>query len=938
MSGNRTDTYTADGTIERPYKTLPTLVAGFPSSGLVSVFSSPNASYTASSAATLPALPTTIYGNNSTWTFSGGVTVNALPTTIYDLNTVGATTYSACGSTIRSERHGGSYSGGNVTLGAGCYTHFYGVNLSGNSNTLNVNGLLYGEALTGSMKIASAGTSSLLAMYNPNMTKSSGYNIDMTAGGQLLFSGGLLSTVAGTANIYLPTANTVSTAHVISGLITGTGTGVVCASGTTTYVVYGFNLSNITNCTLVPGYQGPTNFLGALSWTGGSTGTSAATTLSNLGGVSSVSTATQTLAGGIISPSVQYPAINPSAAIFYGDSNTSFQPDNVTCLYQGISTCWVNRVSGYLNVTPTNYAVSGDQACDTSVHAFNNDSPNLLVPQPFRAVMIGTNDASKGAGAHEATFNTCDNAVLSWLTIPSSAKVSASTGSTTGTCANDTTYASSTGKTCTASGSTITLPITTTGGPIYIWPRYIDSDTGTWTYALDGGAATSVSTALASPISTNNGATSAPGMIRIAGVSAGAHTLLFTQTSSGSMAIIGAGTTPTGLTSSLPYLLDMTIFNRLDGDNQAATNAYRADISANFNLLHGDGLNLYYVPTDQFVPMTTAAGDSANLMHINGAGGGEVAQAVYYAVKILPGIPISSASYLTLTGGTLTGSLTGTTASFTSASTIALSGSSTSSYGVSGTSNSSVGVNGVSTSGIGVAGGSTSNFGLYGRSVSNAGAYVTQQGTLTGNTSSSALYVSRQSTLGSYTSTGAIIHGEDTTASTGNLLELVKQGTTDFSVDNTGVVHANNGIAGVTTGSAASSGNVGQVVSSCIVRGSGTALTSASTINFLTLSLTAGDWDVEGNVNLVGAALTATNGNFANSITTTSATVNTDGSEVLAPTLTMTTWTGYNSVVLPRKVVNVSSTTPTYLVVNFQGTITSGTGTLWGCMTARRVH
>lgn len=263
MSLNRTDSYTEDGTIERPYKTLPTLVAGFPSSGLVSVFSSPNASYTASSAATLPALPTTIYGNNSTWTFTNGVTVNALPTTIYDLNTVGTTTYSACGSTIRSERHGGSYSGGNVTLGAGCYTHFYGVNLSGNSNTLNVNGLLYGEALTGSMSIV-GNSGSIVALYNPNMTKSSGYNVNMTAG-QLLFSGGLLSTVAGTANIYLPTANTAATAHAISGLIVGTGTGVACVNGTTTYVVYGFNLSNITNCTLVPGYQGPTTFLGSIT-------------------------------------------------------------------------------------------------------------------------------------------------------------------------------------------------------------------------------------------------------------------------------------------------------------------------------------------------------------------------------------------------------------------------------------------------------------------------------------------------------------------------------------------------------------------------------------------------------------------------------------------------------------------------------------------------
>jgi hypothetical protein len=151
-------------------------------------------------------------------------------------------------------------------------------------------------------------------------------------------------------------------------------------------------------------------------------------------------------------------------------------------------------------------------------------------------------------------------------------------------------------------------------------------------------------------------------------------------------------------------------------------------------------------------------------------------------------------------------------------------------------------------------------------------------------------------------------------------------------------VPAATGIAGVTGGTAASAGYIGQVLSSCIVRGSGTALTSASTINFLTLSLTAGDWDVEGNVNLVGTASTATNGNFTNSITTTSATSNTDGSEITAPTLALSSFTGYDTVTLPRKVVNVSVTTPTYLVVNFQGTITSGTGTLWGCITARRVH
>ena len=146
-------------------------------------------------------------------------------------------------------------------------------------------------------------------------------------------------------------------------------------------------------------------------------------------------------------------------------------------------------------------------------------------------------------------------------------------------------------------------------------------------------------------------------------------------------------------------------------------------------------------------------------------------------------------------------------------------------------------------------------------------------------------------------------------------------------------------IAGEIDGVVAGSGFVGQVVKGCLTQSGGTALTSASTINLITLNnLSAGDWDVEADANLVVTSLTATNGNFAGSITTTSATLNTDGSEVHAATVGMSGYTGYNSVVLPRQVVNISTPTNVYLVVNFQGTISSGSGTLWGCMTARRVH
>jgi hypothetical protein len=267
LDGSATGSNTPNGSFQSPFRTLDQLSAGLTSyvsgggTGPVAIWSNPLSTYSTTLATTIPAIPLIIYGNNSTWTFSAGVTNNAVPFTIYDLYTVGNVTYAACSATTRSERHGGGYSGGNVVLGTGCYNHMYGVNLSGNSNTFTVNGLLFAEATTGSMKVLSGSTSAFVGMYKTNMTKSSGINIDMTAGGQLAFDG-LLATAAGTANIYLPTANSLSTIHSITGAAFTTGLGVLCASGTTTYVAFGQSLGVATYCSLVSTYTGPINIMG----------------------------------------------------------------------------------------------------------------------------------------------------------------------------------------------------------------------------------------------------------------------------------------------------------------------------------------------------------------------------------------------------------------------------------------------------------------------------------------------------------------------------------------------------------------------------------------------------------------------------------------------------------------------------------------------------
>lgn len=54
--------------------------------------------------------------------------------------------------------------------------------------------------------------------------------------------------------------------------------------------------------------------------------------------------------------------------------------------------------------------------------------------------------------------------------------------------------------------------------------------------------------------------------------------------------------------------------------------------------------------------------------------------------------------------------------------------------------------------------------------------------------------------------------------------------------------------AGVTNGSNAASGQIGECISSTVVVGSAVALTSGTAANVTSISLTAGDWDVWGNV------------------------------------------------------------------------------------------
>lgn len=172
------------------------------------------------------------------------------------------------------------------------------------------------------------------------------------------------------------------------------------------------------------------------------------------------------------------------------------------------------------------------------------------------------------------------------------------------------------------------------------------------------------------------------------------------------------------------------------------------------------------------------------------------------------------------------------------------------------------------------------------------------------------------------TITGGSIDGTPvggTTPSTGAFTTVTATGTITPS--------QTSGIVGTTTNNNANAGSVGEFVTAT---GSGVALTSGTAANITSISLTAGDWDVWGNIEFAptGAAQTILIGG----INTTSATqAATPFREVLQGTLT-----GNNSAWAPQQRISIAGTTTVFLVGT--STFSGGTVAATGYIAARRAR
>jgi hypothetical protein len=140
-------------------------------------------------------------------------------------------------------------------------------------------------------------------------------------------------------------------------------------------------------------------------------------------------------------------------------------------------------------------------------------------------------------------------------------------------------------------------------------------------------------------------------------------------------------------------------------------------------------------------------------------------------------------------------------------------------------------------------------------------------------------------------------------------------------------------LAGTTTNDDAAAGDVGEYVESVIVFGSAVSLVDSVSANLTSISLTAGDWDVEGNVIFFSAAGTVTQSEAGISIVSATQ----PGSALRAYSGVQHIVASYSDSILPPKTrISIAGTTTVFLVATC--TFSAGTIQVFGSMSARRVR
>jgi len=146
-------------------------------------------------------------------------------------------------------------------------------------------------------------------------------------------------------------------------------------------------------------------------------------------------------------------------------------------------------------------------------------------------------------------------------------------------------------------------------------------------------------------------------------------------------------------------------------------------------------------------------------------------------------------------------------------------------------------------------------------------------------------------------------------------------------------------IVGTTTNDSATAGYVGEYVEGVLAAGSATALTTATPQTLVSISLTAGDWDVTGMVGVQpnpAATYSYTIGCVSPTNNTLNSLQTNWASHTQFPAGAISTTTADPKLTLPMVRVSLASTTTYYLICDAAFTVSSCLG--FGRISARRVR
>lgn len=150
-------------------------------------------------------------------------------------------------------------------------------------------------------------------------------------------------------------------------------------------------------------------------------------------------------------------------------------------------------------------------------------------------------------------------------------------------------------------------------------------------------------------------------------------------------------------------------------------------------------------------------------------------------------------------------------------------------------------------------------------------------------------------------------------------------------------------VVGTKTNDNALAGNLGEFVTSTVPVGSAVTLTTATTANVTSISLTAGDWDIEGVVDFALAGTTSITTLIAG-ISLTSATLAPQagggglGTDPTASYTTAAQVPGNGNMSLETSTVRLSIATTTTVFLVTQATFSVSTCAAFGTIRARRVR